>query len=77
MAQAAAEAARDSTLTAFDNFDDRYLGAKASEPNVDNDGDPLLAGHFILTRPTTKSMQVPPGSAYVSGSGFCKTPKTL
>jgi hypothetical protein len=28
----------------FDSFDDRYLGAKASAPTVDNDGDALLVG---------------------------------
>jgi len=28
----------------YDNFDDRYLGAKASDPTLDNDGDPLLTG---------------------------------
>ena len=33
-AQAAAE-------TAADNFDDAYLGAKSSDPTVDNDGDAL------------------------------------
>lgn len=31
-------------IAAFDSFDDRYLGAKASDPGVDNDGDPLLYG---------------------------------
>ena len=36
-AQAAAEAA-------FDNFDDRYLGAKSSAPTTDNDGNALLTG---------------------------------
>jgi hypothetical protein len=30
--------------TAYDNFDDRYLGPKASDPTVDNDGDALLDG---------------------------------
>jgi hypothetical protein len=25
-------------------FDDTYLGAKASDPSTDNDGDPLTAG---------------------------------
>ena len=30
--------------TALDNFDDRYLGAKTSDPTVDNDGDPLVTG---------------------------------
>ena len=29
---------------ALDAFDDRYLGAKASDPTVDNDGNPLIAG---------------------------------
>ena len=28
----------------FDSFDDRYLGAKASPPTVDNDGNALLVG---------------------------------
>jgi hypothetical protein len=28
----------------FDDFDDIYLGAKSSDPTVDNDGDPLVAG---------------------------------
>jgi hypothetical protein len=28
----------------LDNFDDRYLGAKTSDPTVDNDGDPLVVG---------------------------------
>jgi hypothetical protein len=36
-AQAAAEAA-------LDNFDDRFLGAKASDPTLDNDGNALLDG---------------------------------
>jgi len=30
----------------FDNFDDIYLGAKASNPTVDNDGNPLVAGQL-------------------------------
>jgi hypothetical protein len=29
---------------AYDNFDDRYLGPKASDPTLDNDGDALLDG---------------------------------
>jgi len=28
----------------YDSFDDRYLGAKASDPSVDNDGDALVTG---------------------------------
>lgn len=30
--------------TLYDNFDDRYLGVKSSDPAVDNDGDPLTDG---------------------------------
>jgi hypothetical protein len=33
-----------SAATTYDNFDDRYLGAKSTPPTVDNDGDPLLVG---------------------------------
>jgi hypothetical protein len=28
----------------YDEFDDRYLGDKAADPTLDNDGDPLLTG---------------------------------
>jgi hypothetical protein len=28
----------------YDSFDDRYLGAKASDPTLDNDGDALITG---------------------------------
>ncbi|WP_416368576.1 hypothetical protein [Tritonibacter mobilis] len=42
----AAQVASDRAAVAqiFDTFDDRYLGAKASDPATDNDGDPLLVG---------------------------------
>jgi hypothetical protein len=43
-AQAAAEAAQAAAELAYDNFDDRYLGAKASDPTLDNDGDALIDG---------------------------------
>lgn len=43
-AQIAAESARDQTLAAYDNFDDRYLGTKSSDPTLDNDGNALIAG---------------------------------
>jgi len=33
-----------SVQTIYDNFDDRYLGSKTSDPAVDNDGDILLTG---------------------------------
>lgn len=40
----AAAASAASALSALDSFDDRYLGAKTSDPTVDNDGNALVAG---------------------------------
>jgi hypothetical protein len=40
--EAAASAA--AAATSYDAFDDRYLGSKASDPSVDNDGNALLTG---------------------------------
>lgn len=34
----------DATAALYDNFDDRYLGAKTSDPTLDNDGNALIAG---------------------------------
>ncbi len=53
-----------SALAAFDSFDDRYLGAKASDPSVDNDGDPLTAGDLYWNT-TLSVMKVYTGSAWV------------
>jgi len=72
-AQTAAESARDATLTAYDNFDDRYLGAKSSAPTVDNDGNALVAGALYFDS-TAGAMKVYTGSAwvaaYVSGTDY-------
>jgi len=43
-AKTAAETAQTAAEAALDNFDDRFLGAKASDPTVDNDGDALTDG---------------------------------
>jgi len=69
----AANAARDAALTAADNFDDTYLGAKATAPTLDNDGDPLTAGDLYYNT-TSSTLQVYSGSAWqaaaVSTAGF-------
>jgi hypothetical protein len=39
-----AESAKTAAETAYDNFDDRWLGDKSSDPSVDNDGATLLDG---------------------------------
>jgi hypothetical protein len=54
-----------SALAAFDSFDDRYLGAKASDPTVDNDGDPLNASDLYYNT-TSSVMKVYTGSAWVT-----------
>ena len=40
----AAAASAAAAATTYDNFDDRYLGAKSSAPTLDNDGNTLLVG---------------------------------
>ena len=72
-AQTAAESARDATLAAYDSFDDRYLGAKASAPTLDNDGNTLLAGSLYFDT-VNQGMKLYTGSAwvdaYVPGSTY-------
>lgn len=78
----AAENARDVTLAAYDNFDDRYLGVftTANEPLVDNDGNALVAGSLYFNS-TDGAMKVYTGSlwvaAYVSGAGFLASASNL
>lgn len=78
----AAENARDVTLAAYDNFDDRYLGVftTANEPLVDNDGNALVAGSLYFNS-TDGAMKVYTGSlwvaAYVSGVGFLASASNL
>ena len=62
-AQTAAEAAQAAAELAADNFDDTYLGAKASDPTVDNDGDALTAGDLYFNT-TTNNLKVYTGSAW-------------
>jgi hypothetical protein len=52
-AQNAASDANNIAAT-FDNFDDTYLGAKASDPSVDNDGDSLKEGALYFNTTTNK-----------------------
>jgi hypothetical protein len=63
-AKTAAQAAQAAAETAADNFDDTYLGAKSSDPTVDNDGDALTAGDLYFNT-TTNRLRVYTGSAWV------------
>ena len=75
-----AEAARDATLAAYDSFDDRYLGAKSSNPTLDNDGNALLAGSLYYNT-TVPEMRLYTGSAwvaaYVSGAAYLASANNL
>lgn len=61
----AASASKDAALAALDNFDDRYLGVKSSNPTVDNDGNALVAGSLHYNS-TDDTMKVYEGSAWVA-----------
>ena len=60
-----AQASKDAALAALDNFDDRYLGQKASDPTVDNDGDALISGALYFNS-TDDVMKVYEGSLWVA-----------
>ena len=52
-----------SAEAAFDSFDDRYLGAKTSDPTVDNDGNPLITGALYFNS-VSNAMKVYNGSTW-------------
>ena len=59
----------------YDSFDDRYLGAKSSDPSVDNDGDALVTGALVFNT-TSNEMKVYNGSAWQlvdSSTGISET----
>ena len=60
-----AQTAADTALSALDNFDDRYLGQKASDPTLDNDGNALVAGALYFNT-TDDVMKVYDGSVWVA-----------
>jgi hypothetical protein len=53
---------------ALDNFDDRYLGAKSSNPTVDNDGNALLTGALYYRTTTPVGMKVYDGAQWLEAS---------
>ena len=61
----AAAASAAAAATTYDNFDDRYLGAKSSAPSVDNDGNALITG-AIYWNSTTNQMYAWTGSVWGS-----------
>jgi len=53
---------------ALDNFDDRYLGAKSSNPTVDNDGNALVTGALYYRTTTPVGMKVYDGAQWLEAS---------
>ena len=60
-----AAASATSAASSFDSFDDRYLGAKSSDPSVDNDGDALIVGALYFNS-TGGVMSVWSGSSWTA-----------
>jgi len=61
----AAASSATSAAASFDSFDDKYLGAKSSDPSADNDGDSLATG-ALYWNTSTNQFFVYTGSAWVS-----------
>ena len=72
----AAQTAQAAAELAADNFEDLYLGAKSSDPTVDNDGDALTTGDLFF-HSGTNNLRVYNGSAWedaaISTNGFATT----
>jgi hypothetical protein len=69
-AETNAEAARDAALAAqaaaeaaFDSLDDKYLGPKAADPTLDNDGNALVEGQLYWNS-TANNLRVYDGAAW-------------
>lgn len=73
-ASAAATSASDAATsaaaaaTALDNFDDRYLGPKSSNPTVDNDGNALVTGALYYRTTSPVGMKVYDGAQWLEAS---------
>tara|TARA_R110001606_G_scaffold46991_2_gene119981 strand:- start:4001 stop:6037 length:2037 start_codon:yes stop_codon:yes gene_type:complete len=72
-ASASASSATDSAnsaaaaASALDSFDDRYLGSKAVEPTLDNDGDALVAGALYFNS-AANEMRVYDGANWIAAT---------
>ena len=60
-----AAASKTAAEAAYDSFDDRYLGPKATDPTLDNDGDALLTGSLYFNS-SLNEMKAYSGSAWLT-----------
>jgi hypothetical protein len=63
----AAAASAANAASAYDSFDDRYLGSKTSDPSVDNDGNALVTGALYFNS-TAGEMRIYDGSVWIAAS---------
>ena len=79
-AQTAAEAAQAAAELALDNFTDTYLGAFASDPTVDNDGNALTTGDLYFNT-VSNQLKIWNGSAWqvaaISADGLLASANNL
>lgn len=61
----AAAGSATAAAASYDSFDDRYLGPKATDPTLDNDGNALLTGALYFNT-ATNEMRVYTGSAWLT-----------
>jgi hypothetical protein len=59
----AAAASASAAATSYDQFDDRYLGSKSSDPTLDNDGNALITG-ALYWNSVANQMRVWSGAAW-------------
>ena len=65
--QTAAAASAASAASAYDSFDDRYLGPKSADPTLDNDGNALVSGALYFNS-TANEMRVYDGANWIAAS---------
>ena len=61
----AAASSATAAAASYDSFDDRYLGAKSSDPSVDNDGASLVTGALYFNS-SAGNLRVYNGSAWIA-----------
>lgn len=75
-----AQASATAAAASYDSFDDRYLGAKTSNPTLDNDGNALLEG-ALYWNTVAKEMRVYNGTAwavaYLPAAGYLEKSQNL
>jgi len=64
LVDAASATTSQTAAASYDTFDDRFLGAKSSDPSADNDGDSLITGALYFNT-SNNVMMVYTGSAWV------------